>query len=356
MSAVMKSFQTYYFQLKALVDKSLSVPFHPHRKLDERLRWGNKDILDRGTEHESGPWFVDSSNAPSHLNQCLFSLISKQCSMPSDCIQKFLTSKGLIGYDISRQVLFVSLAQMAGCNDAIEKMIKENSENMSIDGFISERCTNIHDEMVRRDKKKLARIANPSLDLMMEQVFVCLQYGYLEFANPHSLVTALAWQHPVLGCYTLQKPESIPNLGLSSGLKIVSDNQSDQQGTCLLHTSTVVGLGIVMFLRFLLDPGPWPELRFVDQLVQIDQIVAEDHFEHFKYIDWVRDSNFPHEIRGMPRPPPMAWSPDLVAFMVLLFFCIIGSVIGHHLFTNNKNYGRMGGKVKQMYPYAFKKL
>uniref|UniRef100_A0A915D113 Uncharacterized protein n=1 Tax=Ditylenchus dipsaci TaxID=166011 RepID=A0A915D113_9BILA len=43
----------------------------------------------------------------------------------------------------------------------------------------------------------------------------------------------------------------------------------------------------------------------------------------------------------------MAWSPDLVAFMVLLFFCIIGSVIGHHLFTSNKNYGRMGGKSDQ---------
>lgn len=47
-------------------------------------------------------------------------------------------------------------------------------------------------------------------------VFVCLKFGYVEFANPHFLVTALAWQHPVLGCYTSQKPEYIPNMGLSA--------------------------------------------------------------------------------------------------------------------------------------------
>lgn len=218
---------------------------------------------------------------------------------------------------------------------------------------------------------------------MLNLVFVCLHFGFVEFGDPHVLITALQWQHPSLGCYTAQKPEPVPNLGLSSSF--VKNDQNDQIGkiwylfvrfhmliiffdhsftitllffliliseACRMQTTTIAALTLVTFLRYLLDPGPWAEFRFADHLVQIDQIVAEDHFRHFKYIEWVRDC--PHEIHRMPRPPPVAYSPDLIAFMALLFFFIIGSIVAHQLCTGDHN--AKIGKTKLLYPYAFKKL
>lgn len=86
----------------------------------------------------------------------------------------------------------------------------------------------------RKDKKKLARISSSELDLLMEQVFVCLHFGYLDFANPYYIATALAWQHQNLGCYTIQKPENMPKISLGEDI-LYSDNkqynsQSEKQG------------------------------------------------------------------------------------------------------------------------------
>lgn len=75
---------------------------------------------------------------------------------------------------------------MDGCADKINSYLTNiNSINIQIDinkkknhiyenkldAYISERCSNIHDELVRfrRDKKKLARVVSSSLDLIMEQ-------------------------------------------------------------------------------------------------------------------------------------------------------------------------------------------
>lgn len=109
-----------------------------------------------------------------------------------------------------------------------------NSFKSNITEYTAERCTNIYDESAkfRKDKKKLARISSGDLDLLMEQVFVCLQFGYLDFANPHYILTALAGQHQHLGCYTIQKPENMPKMSLDEDF--YSDNrpifQSEKQG------------------------------------------------------------------------------------------------------------------------------
>ncbi|KAI1722929.1 hypothetical protein Ddc_07113 [Ditylenchus destructor] len=271
-----------------LFKKKLDVSIVQHRKLDETMRWSSKDMLARNE---------------------------------------------------------------FGCKEDVEQKLVQLS-NISIDAYVLERCVNIHDEIskYRRDRKKLGRMLNPSnLDLLLEQVFVCSHFGFVEFGDPHVLITALQWQHPSLGCYTAQKPEPVPNLGLSSFAK---NDQNDQIDACRMQTTTIAALTLVTFLRYLLDPGPWAEYRFADHLVQIDQIVAEDHFRHFKYIEWVRD--FPHEIHRMARPPPVAYSPDLIAFMALLFFFIIGSIVAHQLCTGDHN--AKIGKTKLLYPYAFKKL
>lgn len=65
---------------------------------------------------------------------------------------------------------------------------------------------------------------------------MCLQFGYLDFANPHSLVTALTWQHPELGCYTIQKPEALPKFSIGEDIEYLNNNklnknfQSKKQG------------------------------------------------------------------------------------------------------------------------------
>lgn len=56
---------------------------------------------------------------------------------------------------------------------SVRKETKGNEKKYEskLDAYVAERCTNIHDELVRfrRDKKKLARVASSSLDLIMEQ-------------------------------------------------------------------------------------------------------------------------------------------------------------------------------------------
>ncbi|KAI1723363.1 hypothetical protein DdX_03518 [Ditylenchus destructor] len=333
-----------------LLQKRLDVSIVQHRKLDETMRWSSKDMLARNEVHEneSGPWFGNSSS----FSKCLSSVADDQCNITDDCLKHFLAVNGLIGFQISRQVMLFVMSQALGCKEVVEQKLVQLT-NISIDAYVLERCVNIHDEIskFRRDRKKLGRMLNPSnLDSLLEQVFVCLHFGFVEFGDPHVLITALQWQHPSLGCYTAQKPEPVPNLGLSSSF--VKNDQNDQIEACRMQTTTIAALTLVTFLRYLLDPGPWAEFRFADHLVQIDQIVAEDHFRHFKYIEWVRDC--PHEIHRMPRPPPVAYSPDLIAFMALLFFFIIGSIVAHQLCTGDHN--AKIGKTKLLYPYAFKKL
>lgn len=109
-------------------------------------------------------------------------------------------------------------------------------------------------------------------------------------------------------------------------------------------------------MRYLLNPSPWPEFQFADHLVQIDKIISEDRFCHFNYLQWVRDSSIllKHESH-LPKPPPMTWSPDLIAFVILLLVFVAGSIVAHYIWGNTvgDNF-KIGGK--RMYPYAFKKL
>uniref|UniRef100_A0AC34RKC1 Uncharacterized protein n=1 Tax=Panagrolaimus sp. JU765 TaxID=591449 RepID=A0AC34RKC1_9BILA len=107
-----------------------------------------------------------------------------------------------------------------------------------------------------------------------------------------------------------------------------------------------------MALRFLLDPPPWPEYHHAaDQLISADTIVAEEKFHVFKYIDWVRD--IPGGIH-LPRPPPVTWAPDLIAFVFLLLMLLIGSIIAHNYCSSDAN--SRYGKHKKLYNFAYKKL
>lgn len=102
---------------------------------------------------------------------------------------------------------------------------------------------------------------------------------------------------------------------------------------------------LVVFLRFLLDPGPWPEFFLADQPVTLQNILSEDQFRQYRYARWVKDS-FPVQL-PLSRPPELDWSPDLLAYLVLIAFVCIASLVA-----------QFGCKrrVKQVYHFAYKNL
>lgn len=111
-------------------------------------------------------------------------------------------------------------------------------------------------------------------------------------------------------------------------------------------------------LQLLINPPSWPELRLHDQelLVHMNQIPAEERFKQLQYVLWVRDANLPSNLRL--RPPPFAWSPDLIAFVILAFVFVAGSVIAHYIFTQQYGHG-VGPRphdIKQFYKFAYKRL
>lgn len=72
-------------------------------------------------------------------------------------------------------------------------------------------------------------------------VFVCGYNGFVEFPDPHFLVSTLSWQHPKLGCYTRLKPETIPNWGIAAefGPKTQKAAQETEAGRELKKSHTV---------------------------------------------------------------------------------------------------------------------
>lgn len=114
---------------------------------------------------------------------------------------------------------------------------------------------------------------------------------------------------------------------------------------CSAHSSTVAAGALVVFLRFLLDRGPWPEYYLADQPVVVYGIAAEEKFRQFSYGRWVRDS-FILSIRHV-RPPEIGWSPDLFAYFLLLCIILGGFVFIHFCYKP---------KTKQFYYFSYKKL
>uniref|UniRef100_A0AC35GA48 Peptidase S8/S53 domain-containing protein n=1 Tax=Panagrolaimus sp. PS1159 TaxID=55785 RepID=A0AC35GA48_9BILA len=252
-------------------------------------------------------------------------------------------------------MLFLLIAKGLKCETEITKILNE-TRFKTVNEHIAEFCTNIHFELKKfhRDKKKLARIDQNDLELLLEQVFVCGQFGFVEFVDTHFIVAALSWQHPKIGCFTNSRPEGIPNMGISGDIGIQNVGVSKQEDTCLPHFTAVAASALVTALRFILNPSPWPEYHSAaDQLVAIDRIVAEDQFHTFRYIQWVQDAHFPTNMRP-PKPPSIAIAPDLIAFVALLFIILIVIVIAHNACTSNSS--RPFGKQKQLYPFAYKKL
>ncbi|VDM38684.1 unnamed protein product [Toxocara canis] len=388
----------YYRQFHYLLTHPYSIT-HEVQRIDERLRWAEKETLRRGFYEGGAMWFNEKQS-----DSCFAEVLSKEynsynitstCDISEPCLKRMLSTPGLSGYRLAHQVLFIAIIQVTPCTDIVSSYLSTTS-NTTLEGFVKEYCTNLLEELLtfQKNARIVARMNPHQRDLLMEQVFACGQFGFVEVCSLHLLVAILSWQHPTLGCFVKESLEDQFAVGVLpaiissppdnfSSRKILSDiihnGQFFSYPWALVENDDLwllmwshplphlfflmdkprVGQkyfgswphllldkeSLVVFLRFLLDPGPWPEFFLADQPVTVQNIPAEDQFRQYRYARWVRDS-FPAQI-PLSRPPQLGWSPDLLACLVLIGFICVASLIA-----------RFCGKrrVKQMYRFAYKNL
>ncbi|KHN77792.1 UPF0764 protein C16orf89 -like protein [Toxocara canis] len=335
----------YYRQFHYLLTHPYSIT-HEVQRIDERLRWAEKETLRRGFYEGGAMWFNEKQS-----DSCFAEVLSKEynsynitstCDISEPCLKRMLSTPGLSGYRLAHQVLFIAIIQVTPCTDIVSSYLSTTS-NTTLEGFVKEYCTNLLEELLtfQKNARIVARMNPHQRDLLMEQVFACGQFGFVEVCSLHLLVAILSWQHPTLGCFVKESLEDQFAVGVLpaiissppdnfSSRKILSDIIHNDY--CSTHSATVASGALVVFLRFLLDPGPWPEFFLADQPVTVQNIPAEDQFRQYRYARWVRDS-FPAQI-PLSRPPQLGWSPDLLA--CLLGVEMLGSMatpISSQIFT-----------------------
>uniref|UniRef100_A0A915BGC7 Nicastrin n=1 Tax=Parascaris univalens TaxID=6257 RepID=A0A915BGC7_PARUN len=349
----------YYKQFRYLLTHPYDVT-HKAQRIDERLRWLEKEILRKRIDRTEMMWFSEKQS-----DWCFAEVLSKDygadnvnstCAISESCLKRMLGTPGLSGYGLTHQVLFAAVTQIAPCGNVVSEYL-HSTGNTTVENFLKEYCTNLVDEMLAFQKNThiLSTMNTYQKDLLMEQVFACGQFGFVEICSLHVLIAILSWQHPHLGCFRKGNLDDAPiSMALSphetefsagdfTSRKLFNDViHSDY---CSTHSATVASGALVVFLRFLLDPGPWPEFFLADQPVMLQNITSEDQFRQYRYARWVGDS-FAVQLR-LSTPPELGWSPDLLAYLVLITFVCIASLVAQ--FSCKR-------RVKQMYHFAYKNL
>lgn len=345
---------SYYKQFRYLLTHPYDLT-RPPQRTDETLRWMEKQRPADDNVVRRTIWFNESCFAEVLSKDYNVDNAGSVCSVSDECMKRMFGNRGLSGYGLTHQILFASVLELTSC-DRIASNYLLSTQNITLDGFIKEYCTNMIEELLffQKNARNLARLNYYRKDLLMEQVFACGQYGFVETSSLHLLVSFLSWQHPSLGCFTKEKPEDLPGMSIYEAHNFVHHNNAASrrilndvvhEDYCSSHSATVAAGALVVFLRFLMIPGPWPEFFLANQPVTVRNILAEDRFQRYNYARWVRNS-FPYQMR-FSRPPSVGWSPDLLAYILLLIF-VIGASMCSHLFCKRKS--------KQMYHFAYKKL
>ncbi|CAD5230697.1 unnamed protein product [Bursaphelenchus okinawaensis] len=349
-------------QVNFLIER-FAFDFQPYRKLDERWRWHDKEHVELNAVNG---WLNKYDKVGYYA--CFLQL--SNCSISEQC-QSLLTEKGRISSNAVKQLLLIAGAKAKNCDKKLEKVLKfappgPKVTPSNLNDLTAELCTNLFDETsrIRKDKKKLASLEIGAVESLTEQMFVCTMFGFVEFVDINTIELILAWQHPRKGCYTSAKPDPMPKHGIIEPFDQFGDvlhESSRKQDACIDHQTAAAVNALAMVLKTLFDPPPWPDQRInLDNMLQqhLHQIPSEDRFHTFKYVNWVRDANLPDQYR-LPRPPPNAWSPDLIAFVCLGFALLAISVCAHHIFSARNHPAGIGPppkNLKQYYAYAYKKL
>ncbi|KAI6234814.1 UPF0764 protein C16orf89-like protein [Aphelenchoides fujianensis] len=336
-----------------------------YRRLDERWRWASKTGVRFGSDKRE---FFDE-DGKGRLFECLREF--RSCADLSPVCLRTFTIDGeqpqRPAAPVVEQLVFLGAAEVAGCSPEVGAFVANQTAGRKAPrdaaDLAADLCTNFADETakLRKDRRRLARADFAQVRTIAEQIALCGRLGFAEVVDPHVLETLLAWQQPGAGFYARTRPEPVPRHGVvdAFGLEDTPDDSKRTGGEQKSgQFSSLAAQSLVVALRLLLDPPEWPELRLHDQelLVQMHQIAAEDRFQSFRYVEWVRDAHLPSDLRM--RPPPHAWSPDLIAFVCLAFIFVAGSVVAHMIFSKQyrPGVGPRPHNAKQFYMYAYKKL
>ncbi|VDK83230.1 unnamed protein product [Onchocerca ochengi] len=297
----------YFNQYQFLLHQPYKMNFTPQRT-DERFRWKEKQLETKKNDRISPPPVLLAEKPNSRcftellLESYNLTATNHSCYLSVGCMQRMINQRGFTGYHLTHQILYVAVALQTPCSFTVFNFIAL-TRNQTITTFITEYCTNMIDELSvsLRNPRIIARLNYDERDLLMEQIFTCGQFGFVELSSLHFFASILSWQNPTLGCFTNDETGNIIDDVNTSHSSNGLDPGSD---LCSPHSSTVAAGALVVFLRFLLDRGPWPEYYLTDQPVVVYSIAAEEKFRQFSYGHWVRDS-FISSVHHV-RPPEIA--------------------------------------------------
>ncbi|XP_060077665.1 uncharacterized protein LOC132557185 [Ylistrum balloti] len=190
---VQKDDEEYFQKLRFVVGKPWEF-LKKHKELKNQLRW-HPDLYLRRRKTKLNEDVSD---------RCMAELMGTNsnskttCEISDFCIQ-MMTTTGLSGYGITHQLLWTVLAEQHGCRSTLNGMLTEKGQR-SLEDYREEFCANNFYEMT---DLHLHGIITPKYqDLFLEQQFVCPRKG------------------------------------------------------CLAHKTAVAAGALVMYLRYLIDPGP----------------------------------------------------------------------------------------------------
>ncbi|CEF61177.1 Nuclear receptor subfamily 2 group F member 6 [Strongyloides ratti] len=288
-----------------LNSKDFTIELEMYKLTDERLRWDLKDLPNANRrEVIKGNGFTFWFN-----NKC-FQELTNNISL--SCFTEYTNYKGLIEFDLTSKLQYIFYGHKFATNYFNHHLKTDYTS------IINEICSNMQDEFSKHKQnhyKNLIKLKKTQRDLLMNQVFACGQFGFLEISDLHILTSILSWQHPSLGCFSREIPEEHINSG------IVRNNfnvkQSIASEICASDSNFLGVYALLVYFRLLLEPPfKFREYNLPEQPVFMGHIPAEDKFKQFKYKDWVRDAGFPNELR-IPRPEPIFWLKDIANYIFM---------------------------------------
>ncbi|VBB34238.1 unnamed protein product, partial [Acanthocheilonema viteae] len=315
----------YFNQYQFLLYHPYRMNFTPQRT-DERLRWKEKQLKVSKSDRDSPPPIL---LAEKQSNRCFTELLlassnsmtkTYSCHLSNDCMKRMVDRRGFTRYQLTHQILYIAIALQTPCNFMLSNFVVL-TKNQTITSVLTEYCTNMIDELniLLRNPRIAAKLNYDERDLLMEQIFTCGQFGFVELSSLHFFASILSWQNPTSGCFMNDKGDGmIGDVTTSYGMRSLYPD------LCSAHSATVAAGALLVFLRFLLDRGPWPEYYLADQPVVVYSIAAEEKFRQFSYGRWVRDS-FISSMRHA-RPPEIGWSLDLLAYFLLVCIMLGGFI------------------------------
>ncbi|KAF8564608.1 hypothetical protein P879_10155 [Paragonimus westermani] len=184
-------------------------------------------------------------------DRCLIELFQKnmsseRCHLPDQCIH-VLSSRQMVGYESTHQVLLLLIIQKLGCSQfLVERM---NLKESSLSSVETDLCSLIYAQFTSLQKQGLP-LTTAKKDLLLEQILVCGQSGFLQFINIHFLEVVLSWQDSS-GCFRETKPET--KFYLQSVSRMLRSEMTLQDG-CLSHLTAVASGALALYLQVFLLP------------------------------------------------------------------------------------------------------